>query len=258
MKDKTIFITGGNEGIGLATAILFGEQGANVAIMGRRDDKNADALKLIEKTGARCLAITGDVTKNDDINRAIGEVVRAFGALHFAFNNAGVGGSIPLNEMSEEDFDFVMNVNVKGVWMCMKREMREILASGGGAIVNTGSSATTVGVPLLSHYCASKHAVLGLTKSLALEYAKDGLRAVSVAPGSIRSALTDATGGYIPQDADWSLFTRLMPILATTVESSGTGMAEPSVVAGVIAMLVSEDGAFITGTEIRIDGGTHA
>jgi len=245
VKDKTIFITGGNEGIGLATAILFGEQGANVAIMGRRDDKNADALKLIEKTGARCLAITGDVTKNDDINRAIGEVVRAFGALHFAFNNAGVGGSIPLNEMSEEDFDFVMNVNVKGVWMCMKREMREILASGGGAIVNTGSSATTVGVPLLSHYCASKHAVLGLTKSLALEYAKQNIRINLLCPG-----MTGDTG-ILTNAAVTS-----PDVISTLAQKVPMGhLGNPQQMANTVLFLCSDAASYITGQAIYVDGG---
>ena len=107
-------------------------------------------------------------------------------------------------------------------------------------------------------YVSSKGGIQAFTHSLALEYAKDGLRAACVAPGSIKSGITDATGGYIPKDADWSLFSRLMPVLPTTAESSGAGMAEPNAVAGVIAMLVSDDGAWITGTEIRMDGGTHA
>ena len=125
-------------------------------------------------------------------------------------------------------------------------------------MVNFSSTSASFAHPYMAAYAASKGGVQAFTHSLALEYARDGLRAVCVAPGSIRSALTDATGGYIPQDADWKLFTRLMPILPTTEKSSGAGMAIRQSIAGVIAMLVSEDGAFITGTEIRIDGGTHA
>jgi NAD(P)-dependent dehydrogenase (short-subunit alcohol dehydrogenase family) len=124
--------------------------------------------------------------------------------------------------------------------------------------VNFSSTSASFAHPYMAAYAASKGGVQSFTHALALEYASKGLRAVCVAPGSIKSGITDATGGYIPQDADWSLFGRLMPILPTTEESSGAGMANPAVVAGVIAMLVSDDGAFITGTEIRIDGGTHA
>jgi NAD(P)-dependent dehydrogenase (short-subunit alcohol dehydrogenase family) len=133
-----------------------------------------------------------------------------------------------------------------------------LLQNSRSAIVNFSSTSASFAHPYMAAYAASKGGVQSFTHALALEYASKGLRAVCVCPGSIKSGITDATGGYIPQDADWGLFTRLMPILPTTELSSGAGMASPAAVAGVIAMLVSDDGAFITGTEIRIDGGTHA
>jgi NAD(P)-dependent dehydrogenase (short-subunit alcohol dehydrogenase family) len=245
LNDKTIFITGGNEGIGLATAILFAEHGANVAIMGRRPDKNADALKLIELTGARCLAINGDVVNEADITQAIDEVLHLFGGLHFAFNNAGVGGSIPFDEMSTADFDYVMDVNLKGVWLCMKHEMPAILASGGGAIVNTGSSASTLGLPLVSHYCASKHAVLGLTKSLALEYAQKNVRINLVCPG-----MTDGTG-ILANAASAS-----PDVISTLAQKVPMGhLGRPQQIATTVFFLCSDAASYITGQAIYVDGG---
>lgn len=245
MKDKTIFITGGNEGIGLATAILFAEQGANVAIMGRRAEKNADALRRIEETGARALAITGDVVQEADLERAISEVTRVFGALHFAFNNAGVGGSIPFGEMSAKDFDFVMDVNVKGVWASMKYEMPAILAAGGGVVVNTGSSASSVALPLVSHYCASKHAVLGLTKSLALEYAEHNVRINLLCPG-----MTQDTGILSSAAANSP---DVISELAQKVPMKHLG--KPQQMANTVLFLCSDAASYITGQAIYVDGG---
>jgi NAD(P)-dependent dehydrogenase (short-subunit alcohol dehydrogenase family) len=245
VKGKTIFITGGNEGIGLATALAFAEQGADVAIMGRRANKNADALQRIEETGARCVAITGDVTDEADIDRAITEVMHAFGALHFAFNNAGVGGSIPFSEMTAEDFDHVMNVNVRGVWQCMKYEMPAILNSGGGAIVNTGSSASSVALPLVSHYCASKHAVLGLTKSLALEYAEQNVRINLLCPGMTQDTGILASAASNSPD--------VITVLADKVPMKHLG--KPHQMANTVLFLCSDAASYITGQAIYVDGG---
>ena len=245
MKDKTIFITGGNDGIGLSTALLFAEQGANVAIMGRRADKNADALTLIEKTGARGLAIAGDVAQEADVARAVGEVVHTFGALHFAFNNAGIGDAIPLAEMTVEDFDQVMNVNLRGIWLCVKYEMPHILAAGGGAVVNTGSSASGLGLAKMSHYCASKHGLVGLTKALALEFAGANVSVNLLCPG-----MTDDTG--IMANAKQTS----PDVISALAEKVPMGhLAKPEQMAATVYFLCSDAARYITGQAIYVDGG---
>lgn len=245
MRDKTIFITGGNEGIGLATALLFAEQGANVAIMGRRADKNAAALKLIEETGARGLAIAGDVAREPDIAAAVGEVVDTFGSLNFAFNNAGVGDAIALEEMTVEDFDQVMNVNLRGVWLCVKYEMPHILAAGGGAVVNTGSSASGLGLSKMSHYCASKHGLVGLTKALALEFARQNVSVNLLCPG-----MTDDTGIMTNARATSP---DVISALARKVPMGH--LAKPDQMAATVAFLCSDAARYITGQAIYVDGG---
>ena len=146
----------------------------------------------------------------------------------------------------------IIGVNLTGTFLVVREALPSLLQKPRSAIVNFSSTSASFAHPYMAAYAASKGGVQSFT------HASKGLRAVCVAPGSIKSGITDATAGYIPHDADWALFTRLMPIMPTTLESSGAGMGDPSAVAGVIAMLVSDDGAFITGTEIRVDGGTHA
>jgi NAD(P)-dependent dehydrogenase (short-subunit alcohol dehydrogenase family) len=184
--------------------------------------------------------------------------VETLGGLDSVVNAAGILRAAHTHETSTDLWNQIININLTGTFLVVREALPSLLANPRSAIVNFSSTSAAFAHPYMAAYAASKGGVQSFTHALALEYASKGLRAVCVAPGSIKSGITDATGGYIPPDADWSLFTRLMPIVPTTEESSGAGMANPSVVAGVIAMLVSEDGAFITGTEIRIDGGTHA
>src|SRR3990167_2278888 len=177
MKGKTIFITGGNDGIGLATAQVFAQLGANVAFMGRRAESNQTAKVALESLGASCIAVTGDVAVEADIMRALEQTMAAFGRLDYAFNNAGIEQvPKPLPEQTEADYYKLFDVNVKGVWLCMKHEIPLMLRSGGGAIVNDSSASGLHGTKMMPLYSAAKHAVLGLTKSAALEYAKQGIR----------------------------------------------------------------------------------
>jgi NAD(P)-dependent dehydrogenase (short-subunit alcohol dehydrogenase family) len=246
MKNKTLFITGGNDGIGLATAIAFAEQGANIAIFSRRPEKNAAAKAKIEALGARCIVIAGDVVSESDIANAVKQTVDTFGGLHFAFNNAGITGNpAPFATTSVEEYDRIIGTNLKGVWLAMKHELPAIVASGGGAIVNTGSMASAVGMPMLPIYNASKHAVLGLTKSAALEYAKQGVRVNAVCPGT-----TADTGIY----EDISRNAPQIETALVTMVPMGR-LCKPKEIAGSVLYLCSDAASYVTGQALYVDGG---
>lgn len=192
IEGKTIFITGGNSGIGLDTALLFAEHGVNIAIVGRNPDKNSKAVEKITSTGAACLAFAGDVSDEAFIDHALNATVEEFGGLHYAFNNAGTNQpSTPLDQQTNDDYDSIMDVNVKGTWLCMRKQVPHMLASGGGCIVNNASVTGHVAVATFPLYTASKHAVVGLTKAVALEYAQQGIRVNCVSPGAVMTELWD-------------------------------------------------------------------
>ncbi len=199
-----------------------------------------------------------DVGREDAVVDGVRVAVAQLGGLDSLVNAAGMLRAAHTHQTSLQLWNQIIGVNLTGTFLMTRQALPALLDSGRGVVVNFTSTAASFAHPYMAAYAASKGGIQAFTHSLALEYARRGLRAVCVAPGSIKSGITDATGGYIPEDADWSLFSRLLPVLPTTVESSGTGMAEPTAVAGVIAMVASDDGAFITGTEIRVDGGTHA
>ena len=249
MKNKTVFITGGNEGIGLATALAFAQQGVNIAIFGRRNDKNTAAKKQIEAAGVKCIAIDGDVVDETAIADAIKRTTDTFGGLHYAFNNAGVSGrTAPFNAQGMDEFDRLININLKGVWLSMKYELPAMLASGGGSIVNTGSLASTVGLPMQALYTASKHAVLGLTKAAALEYARQGIRINAVCPGT-----TGGTGIHadVVKNAPGleSMLIAMVPM---------GRLATPAEMAGIVIYLCSDAASYVTGQAITLDGGFTA
>ncbi|GFG66182.1 short-chain dehydrogenase [Mycobacterium kubicae] len=258
LEGQRILVTGAGSGIGQATALRLLAEGASVV--------GADiATDGLEATGARAqegadrfTALRMDVADEQTVVDGVRSAVEILGGLDSLVNAAGMLRAAHTHQTSSEQWNQIIAVNLTGTFLVVREALPSLLDNPRSAIVNFSSTSASFAHPYMAAYAASKGGVQAFTHSLALEYAGRGLRAVCVAPGSIKSGITDATGGYIPHDADWKLFTRLMPILPTTVQSSGTGMADPAVVAGVIAMLLSEDGAFITGTEIRIDGGTHA
>ncbi|ETB36762.1 short-chain dehydrogenase, partial [Mycobacterium avium subsp. paratuberculosis 11-1786] len=209
-------------------------------------------------TAERLVTVTMDVGREDAVVDGVRVAVAQLGGLDSLVNAAGMLRAAHTHQTSLQLWNQIIGVNLTGTFLVVREALPALLDNARSAVVNFSSTSASFAHPYMAAYAASKGGIQAFTHSLALEYARRGLRAVCVAPGSIKSGITDATGGYIPEDADWSLFSRLLPVLPTTVESSGTGMAEPTAVAGVIAMLVSDDGAFITGTEIRIDGGTHA
>ncbi|MBI2693048.1 SDR family NAD(P)-dependent oxidoreductase [Mycobacterium nebraskense] len=260
LEGKRVLVTGAASGIGQATALRLLDEGA-IVVASDVAEGGLDATRVRADeaaTAGRLTTMPMDVGNEGSVIDGVSLAVETLGGLDSLVNAAGILRAAHTHQTSLELWNQIVGVNLTGTFLVVREALPALLANPRSAIVNFSSTSASFAHPYMAAYAASKGGIQAFTHSLALEYARDGLRAVCVAPGSIKSGITDATGGYIPKDADWTLFSRLMPILPTTVESSGTGMADPSVVAGVIAMLVSEDGAFITGTEIRIDGGTHA
>ena len=244
MKDKVIFITGGNAGIGLATALTFAKEGTHVALMSRRVEQNQAAKKLIEAEGVKCLTFVGDVTNDADVENVINTTFETFGKLNFAFNNAGVEQvPTPLPEQTDADYHKIIDTNVKGVWLCMKHEVPKLLASGGGSIVNTASVAALIGMGQIPLYIASKHAVVGLTKSVALEYATQHIRVNAVCPGAVRTDLYERFTGNNPE----------MESAIESMHPMGRSGTPKEVASGVLYLC--KDATWTTGQALTMDGG---
>ena len=260
LKGKRILVTGAASGIGQATALRLLSEGAVVvaADLDAEGLENTRAQADAAATADRLTTVSMDVANENSVIDGVRLAAETLGGLDSLVNAAGILRAWHTHQTTLEQWNQIVGVNLTGTFLVVREALPALLANSSSAIVNFSSTSASFAHPYMAAYAASKGGIQAFTHSLALEYAKDGLRAACVAPGSIKSGITDATGGYLPKDADWSLFPRLMPILPPTTESSGAGMAEPNAVAGVIAMLVSDDGAWITGTEIRMDGGTHA
>ncbi|WP_102142585.1 SDR family NAD(P)-dependent oxidoreductase [Mycobacterium hubeiense] len=255
-----ILVTGAASGIGQATVLRLLAEGA--AVVGADiapDGLEKTRLKAQEAgADARLTALLMDVGDESSVVDGVKSALKTLDGLDSVVNAAGILRAAHTHEMSLAAWNQILTVNLTGTFLVVREALPALLRNSRSAIVNFSSTSATFAHPYMAAYAASKGGIQAMTHALALEYGRQGLRAVCVAPGSIKSGITDTTGGYLPSDSDWSLFGRLTPILPTSLEASGAGMADPSVVAGVVAMLVSDDGAFISGTEIRIDGGTHA
>ncbi|MCH8235401.1 MAG: SDR family oxidoreductase [Chloroflexi bacterium] len=248
MKGKIALVTGAATGIGRATAIEFARNGAAVVVS---DVNTAEGLKtanLIENEGGEATFVECDVSASADVEALISQVLKKHGRLDAAHNNAGVEGArVPLIDLTEEQWDAVMAVNLKGVWMCMKHEIPQMLEQGGGAIVNTSSVAGLMGMKGSTAYGTAKHGVIGLTKTAALEYADRGVRVNAICPGAVRTPMTERLMGNDPERE--AMYMSIQPIgrFGTTAE-----------IANLVVWLCSDAASLVTGTAIPIDGGVMA
>lgn len=243
---KTVIITGAATGIGKATTLAFAEQGANI-VVGDVDSRAEETVAEAVKAGARALFVKTDVSNASQVENLVNKAVTEFGKIDAAFNNAGVlPPTAPLAEQSEEDYDRVLNVDVKGVFLAMKYEIQAMLKTGGGAIVNTASVAGVVADPGMSPYVAAKHAVVGLTKAAALDYAKEGIRINALAPGLVASPMTQR----------WLDDPKFVDAL---MANSPIGRpAQPEEMSGMVLFLCSDAASFATGQVYLNDGGQTA
>ena len=239
---KVVLVTGAASGIGRAAAVAFAAEGARVAIL----DRTADSLKntgaAVRNTGAEVLTIACDVASPEQVEAAVKQVVERFGQLDVAFNNAGVENkATPLHEIELDEWDRILGINLRGTFVCMKHEIAQMVRQGGGVVVNTSSGAGIRGVAGGASYAASKHAIIGMTKSAALDYAKQNIRVNAVLPGNIDTPMMGRfTGGDIEKAIDLEPVGRL---------------GKPEEIAEAVLWMASDLGGFVTGSSIVVDGG---
>jgi NAD(P)-dependent dehydrogenase (short-subunit alcohol dehydrogenase family) len=250
LEGKSALITGGGGGIGRATALAFAREGARLAIADFVEAAAQETVALVNSAGGQAMTLTGDVTDSGAVQSMINSVVAAYGRLDCAFNNAGIAGfqvdagGKRTHEWADESFDRMIGVNLKGVWLCMKHELPQMMAQGGGTIVNTGSIAGLIGLPTSSAYVAAKHGVLGLTKTAALEYAGDNIRVNAVCPGYIETKMTEDT-----------MRRRGAEIIAKVPFGR---MGKPEEIAEMVLWLSSDRASYVSGACYNVDGGYMA
>jgi NAD(P)-dependent dehydrogenase (short-subunit alcohol dehydrogenase family) len=245
LEGKVGLVTGGTSGIGRETAVLFAKAGAKVVVAGRRELEGEETIELVRAAGADGLFVKADISKASEVDALVQKAVERFGCLDVAFNNAGVEGVLaPIIGQSEEDFDRTIDINLKGVWLCLKYEIRQMLKQGGsGAIVNMSSIMGLVGALGAAAYSASKHGVIGLTKTAALENARSGIRINAVCPGFTETPLADRV-------------LRVPAVHKYILSCHPVGrLAKPTEIAEAVVWMCSDRASFMTGQSLVLDGG---
>jgi NAD(P)-dependent dehydrogenase (short-subunit alcohol dehydrogenase family) len=245
---KVAFVTGGANGIGRAAALAFAREGASVVVADVSEQNNQETARMIEALGGHALAVTCDVSRNEDVQRALNAAIDAFGRLDFAFNNAGIENRVtPAADVTEEEWDRIIDINLRGVFLCMKHEIPLMLEQGAGAIVNTSSGAGIKGFKGGAAYVASKHGVVGLTKSAALDYAQSNIRINAVCPGMIDTPMMERFSGGTAEGRQGVI----------SQEPVGR-MGSPDEIAATVVWLCSDAASFVVGSAIVVDGGQTA
>ncbi|MGD1703960.1 SDR family oxidoreductase [Dapis sp. BLCC M229] len=242
-EGKIAVVTGGSSGIGRATAVAFAKKGAKVVIGDRMEKEGQETVVMIKEIGSEAIFIKTDITQATEVENLVNQTINTYNRLDYAFNNAGTEGILgPSIEQTEENWNQVINTNLKGVWLSMKYQIPEMLKNGGGAIVNNASGFGLVGGPNVSIYCASKHGVIGLTKAIALEQAAAGIRINSVCPGPTQTDLLDRILSKIGRSE------------AKAAQPIGR-FGKPEEIANAVVWLCSDAASFIIGHSLTIDGG---
>ena len=245
LQGKVAIVTGAGSGIGRAAALAFAREGAIVVSADVVVDGGEETVRLIREAGGQAIFVKTDVSQAEDVKAMVDQTTETYGRLDCAFNNAGIsGGYISLSRCPEDSWDRMIAINLKGVFLCMKYELPRMLKSGGGSIVNTSSIAGMVGDGGHPAYAASKHGVVGLTRTAAIQYAGAGIRVNAVCPGVIRTPMTEQLFTESPELE--SLMTSQQPI---------SRLAEAEEVARVVIWLCTDEASFITGHPLPVDGG---
>ena len=248
LKDKIALVTGGATGIGRATTIAMAREGATVIVADVAIKEAKATSGRIVDSGGESFAMECDVSSEEQVEDLIGTIVQQHGRLDVAFNNAGIEGTrVPMTEFLESEWDRVIDINLKGVWLCMKHEIRQMLTQGGGSIVNTSSIAGMMGMKGSTAYGAAKHGVIGLTRVAAVEYADKGIRVNAVLPGAVRTPMTERLMSNEPGRE--AMYMSIQPIRR---------LGTPEELAEAVVWLSSDAASLVTGIAMPVDGGVLA
>lgn len=246
LKNKTAFVTGAKNGIGLAAAQAFAKAGANVALIDIIDA--SEEAEMLKKQGFEAVFIKADVSCESDVKSAVEKTVEIYGSLDAAFNNAGVQTpQLPMAQISDKDYDITVQVDLGGVWKCMKYEIEQMLKQSGGSIINTSSQGGVTGFPGQAAYIACKHAVIGLTRTAAIDYAKENIRVNAICPGAIKTPMAEELIKRNPE---------IEKYLLRDIPMGRLGL--PEEIAQAVLWLASPASSFLTGQPIIVDGGFTA
>ena len=245
---KVALVTGGGSGMGRASALAFSREGAKVVVVDVVDPGGEETVRMIHDRGGEAIFVHADVSKASEVQAAVNKAVQTYGRLDVAHNQAGIeGATARLADYPEEMWDRVLSINLKGMWLCMRYEIPQMVKQGGGAIVNTASDAGLAGVPEMAAYVAAKHGVVGITQVAALDYAKDHIRVNAICPGVIHTPMIDRMSASNPETA--KMLTAATPLAR---------MGEPEEVVEAAVWLCSDRASYITGVAYPVDGGQMA